>query len=282
MTTESTPAPARLVSKPSTEWPAEWGDIERLLYVLWDDPEMLAWTVAEDGVRFWAVWTDDDDVARRAPVSPANVPELLALADEERAAGAYSPWEFVEEYVDLHLNDPDPTAGQGVEHVPFEVDDFLRRAFEATSDDDLDVGWFARKEPGVRLWVGCSDFFAWGCADAEEVTPENIEVLEAARVECAALGQPSWAGRLFAARVRGIRPQGAYYAHIPDELTELFDACGPERTPGFGDPRSREQGISRRKDDRGDVDVKSVLILSALQIVAILTAVAVTGMVRGA
>lgn len=41
---------------------------------------------------------------------------------------------------------------------------------------------------------------------------------------------------LFAARVRGMRPQGAAYTFYPPETWPLFDACGPEREIGFGNP----------------------------------------------
>lgn len=43
---------------------------------------------------------------------------------------------------------------------------------------------------------------------------------------------------LFCARVRGERPQGAAYkVRYPEELWPLFDAAGPEREVGFGNPR---------------------------------------------
>jgi hypothetical protein len=41
---------------------------------------------------------------------------------------------------------------------------------------------------------------------------------------------------LYAARIRKMRPQGAAY---PERAATqaLFDACGPERAIGFGNPR---------------------------------------------
>lgn len=41
---------------------------------------------------------------------------------------------------------------------------------------------------------------------------------------------------LFSARSRGMRPQGAYYKLFPRDTWELFDACGPEREVGVGNP----------------------------------------------
>lgn len=43
-------------------------------------------------------------------------------------------------------------------------------------------------------------------------------------------------GDLFAAKVKGMRPQGAAYTYIPTDAWDLFDACGPERQTGMGNP----------------------------------------------
>jgi hypothetical protein len=43
-------------------------------------------------------------------------------------------------------------------------------------------------------------------------------------------------GELFAARVRGVRPQGASYSLYPRATWPLFDACGPKRETGLGNP----------------------------------------------
>lgn len=46
-------------------------------------------------------------------------------------------------------------------------------------------------------------------------------------------------GDLFAARVRSMRPQGAAYKVRYDKsIWPLFDACGPEREIGMGNPRA--------------------------------------------
>lgn len=44
------------------------------------------------------------------------------------------------------------------------------------------------------------------------------------------------ASSLFACRSRKMRPQGACYPDDHPELWPLFDACGPEREVGMGNP----------------------------------------------
>lgn len=41
---------------------------------------------------------------------------------------------------------------------------------------------------------------------------------------------------LWCARQRATRPQGAYYKHLDPRLHHLFDAVGPEREVGLGNP----------------------------------------------
>jgi hypothetical protein len=85
----------------------------------------------------------------------------------------------------------------------------------------------------VCFFADCSDTFDWGSADNEEITPQNIELLEQSVNDVAALVSVSRWGylgiALFCARVRGMRPMQTYVDAIPDECKRLFDACGPER-----------------------------------------------------
>jgi len=150
-------------------------------------------------------------------------------------------------------------------------------------------------EPYFVAYLNCSDTFFWGSSDAEEVTEENLHILEEviaelkprydeaeqrrrgpegeaqkARLHDAyekfiANGGVStdWSkdpefkairqddihpyrfapvGDLFAARVRKMRPQGAAYKVRYDEsIWPLFDACGPVREVGFGNPKEPGQ-----------------------------------------
>lgn len=87
-----------------------------------------------------------------------------------------------------------------------------------------------------------SDVFAWGGADCEDVTPDTMPVLEQAFVELKALGAEEFIADLYAARLRKMRPQGAAYPSGTHkawrEVSALYDACGPERELGLGNPKA--------------------------------------------
>ena len=82
----------------------------------------------------------------------------------------------------------------------------------------------------MRLFAICSGVFTWGTADLEEITKEDVALLE----RCVAdLGEfeKGYLPELFAARKRGMRPMRSFCKDMDDEATvALFDACGPERT----------------------------------------------------
>jgi hypothetical protein len=83
----------------------------------------------------------------------------------------------------------------------------------------------------VTFFVNCNDVFAWGCADAEDLTPENCDEFVKACNQALEYGP-----ELFVARVRGMRPQGAFYEGMTESLAAAFNACGPEREVGPGNP----------------------------------------------
>lgn len=87
--------------------------------------------------------------------------------------------------------------------------------------------------------VDVSDVFAWGGADAEDLTPERLPLLAQAVADLRAIhpNDDMYAVDLFAARLRGMRPQGAAYPKERAATQALFDACGPERPTGLGNPR---------------------------------------------
>jgi hypothetical protein len=114
--------------------------------------------------------------------------------------------------------------------------------FDGLSNDD--VWWRTDTEYApITLMVNCNDLFFWGCSDCEEVTPENIELLEKTVKEVHDLtGTDRYADALFVCRVRRMRPQGACYDERyigPETLWPLYDACGPERKTDFGNPKAR-------------------------------------------
>lgn len=87
----------------------------------------------------------------------------------------------------------------------------------------------------VTIFVNCNDLFWWATADSEQVTPDNLDVLEQAIKDCRAIDDCSSCGiDLFCCRLRKMRPQGACYKHIKKELWHLFDAAGPERAVDNG------------------------------------------------
>lgn len=86
--------------------------------------------------------------------------------------------------------------------------------------------------------VNCSDFFYWGCADCEAITPANVHYLREAIAECEAIPNyegVGYIGSLFCAKVRGLRPQGC--TNPKDAAVRaLFDACGPKREINIANP----------------------------------------------
>lgn len=96
------------------------------------------------------------------------------------------------------------------------------------------------KDGHAKFSVICNDVFWWGSADAEDLTPDNVDELKRAREDVmSAKGRDqgsseaewryeAYAKELFCARVRKMRPQGAAYPKDP-KMWSLFDACGPER-----------------------------------------------------
>lgn len=93
----------------------------------------------------------------------------------------------------------------------------------------------------LRFYVNCNDVFDWGCSDAEEVTPENIHLLEQSFKD-----DRIYAETLFCARVRKIRPQGAAYPPKEREKTiQLLNECGPERKTGLGNPYKNQEDYKK-------------------------------------
>lgn len=84
----------------------------------------------------------------------------------------------------------------------------------------------------LTLFIDCSDLFAWGGADAESITADNITILEQAVLDIKAI-QPDYmdAHLLFCCRVRGMRPQKPYYKEVEPAIHHLFDACGEQCEP---------------------------------------------------
>lgn len=117
-----------------------------------------------------------------------------------------------------------------------EVVAVLRVFDEADHHDEL---WWRVKDGRVKFFVRCNDLFWWGTADAEEITPDNLPLLESTLREAAGTGWWLWAPSVFVARQRCMRPQGACYQHFPTVVGEVFDSCGPPRKTDVLNPKQQ-------------------------------------------
>jgi len=121
---------------------------------------------------------------------------------------------------------------------------FLVRVLEIFSmshaDAYGDVFWRV-DDSELTLYANVSDVFAWGGSDAEPITPQTLDALERAYTDLKAVEAEEFTAELYAARQRGMRPQGAAYPSQTHEswrrVSALYDACGPERAVGFGNPK---------------------------------------------
>lgn len=107
---------------------------------------------------------------------------------------------------------------------------FIERLLRVVSENDIHSYLFWSDK--LEFFINCNDFFWWGCADLEPIKYDDDMAL---LLEC--LGLDGTHGPLlYCARKRQMRPQGAYYKYIGKDLWPLFDACGPVREKGIGNP----------------------------------------------
>ena len=76
----------------------------------------------------------------------------------------------------------------------------------------------------VRMYVDCSDLFFWACADAEEISFDELNDLS----EYVSIS-PGFGGLMWCAKKRGMRPQKPYYKLFSKAESEILDGFGPER-----------------------------------------------------
>jgi hypothetical protein len=108
---------------------------------------------------------------------------------------------------------------------------FIRSILKLIAEHELwdgDIFW----DESLNFTVLCNDAFYWGSADAEELTQDSFNDLEKSIVDAGDDGC-----LLYCARRRGMRPQGAMYEYLDKNSWTLFDACGPEREVGIGNPK---------------------------------------------
>lgn len=117
---------------------------------------------------------------------------------------------------------------------------FLHDLISSTQAADItsELLWYTR-DGRINVAANVSDVFAWGGSDCEDITPENLPVFQQAIADLRAIHpfDQLYAPELFAARLRGMRPQGAAYPKERTATQALFNACGPARETGFGNPR---------------------------------------------
>lgn len=85
---------------------------------------------------------------------------------------------------------------------------------------------FEDKSGKLICVIDCGDVFH-PAADSEEVTPENLVVLQDCIRDCGM--HDLWLGELFVARIRGQRPMPSIMKLMAPELIPLFEACGQDR-----------------------------------------------------
>lgn len=115
---------------------------------------------------------------------------------------------------------------------------YIRRVLAIFAKADIHSELLWRFEGDhVEFSANVSDVFAWGSADLEDITPDTLPALEQAYADLRAICAVEHTAELFAARVRRMRPQGAAYPTVLP-AQRLFDACGPERLTGLGNPKA--------------------------------------------
>lgn len=113
----------------------------------------------------------------------------------------------------------------------------VERLLKITDREDLydDLFWRFDGVENPGFSIRCNDFFYWACSDLEEIeTGEDLDLLEKSCEDA-----PGFGAELYCARRRKQRPQGAYYKYLEERHHALFDACGPHREDGPGNPVAR-------------------------------------------
>lgn len=85
----------------------------------------------------------------------------------------------------------------------------------------------AKEEKTIMLFVLCNDLFYWGCADAEPISPEELEIFYTAW-----LNDKRWGTQKWVCRKRSLRPQvpivkSMKEAGVWDDAMELLPAPAP-------------------------------------------------------
>lgn len=107
---------------------------------------------------------------------------------------------------------------------------FIEDVLKIFSDADLcdDLYWTFNKSGKITFYVTCNDLFEYGCADCEEITPDNFPLLKRSFSDAVNTGSKYRGSTLFACRSRGWRPMNSIlelYKKDPEYLA-LLEECG--------------------------------------------------------
>lgn len=100
---------------------------------------------------------------------------------------------------------------------------FVEELLKIIADNDACMEFSFTNEKGkLRFWMDCSDLFAHGIADCEEILPEDLFLLRKCFEEDLVYG-----GWLFCCRKRKRMPMSyVFEAHLyTEDLRKLFEEC---------------------------------------------------------
>lgn len=92
----------------------------------------------------------------------------------------------------------------------------------------------------VKVFARCSDWFAWASADAEEITKDDLPLLQQALGDLRKVDATYYLAELFASRKRRMRPQKPRYKDMDASVAALFDACCTDGERAAQDRRDRD------------------------------------------
>jgi hypothetical protein len=105
------------------------------------------------------------------------------------------------------------------------------------------------------VFASCNNTFYLGTSDYEKIeTEDDVNLFEKSIIDCwswSLRNTSRYGPKLYAARKRGLRPQGAEYPNHPS-LVALFDMCGPKRELSLDNPKESpaDQPLCRGCDNR--------------------------------
>lgn len=120
--------------------------------------------------------------------------------------------------------------------------EFIFEILRLIEEYDLfgDIWW----DENINFLADCNDIFYWGTADAEPIRERDLELFRQSLKDLEEIESYFafvYGPILYCCRKREMRPQNAFYNTIPQEIHQLFDACGDEREADFGNPQERKE-----------------------------------------